>query len=930
LELNAQDLSIQNAAVSRLQQQELHEEQDVDNLTYWKEQLASTSSVLALPTDRLRSSIQTYQNDRQNFALSRCLSKALKAISQQEGVTLFMTLLAAFQTLLFRYSGQDDICVGSRIISHRRTEIEESSGFFVNTLLLRTDLSGNPTFRELLGYVRKITLEAYAHRDLPFEKLVEELHWEHNLSHSPLCQVMFILQDASAPSMELPDMAISAAEIFDGLAKFDLLLYVAGGREEITGYLEYDTGLFDAVTITKMLGHLQTLLAGIVTDPNQQISALLLLNEVERHQLLVEWNATSADYPRNTCIHQIFEAQVERTPDAIAVLYEGTKLTYRELNQRANQLAHHLQRLGVGPEVLVALCIERSLQMVVGLLGILKAGGAYVPLDPAYPKERLSFMLEDTQIPILASQEGLRESLPKCGMKVVYLDTDWEAIARESVSNPSSEVTAGNLVYVIYTSGSTGKPKGILVTHQNLVHSTCARMTYYRNPVKGFLLLSSFAFDSSVAGIFWTLCQGGMLVLPQQDLEQDSSRVAGVIADNHISHVLSIPSLYSLLLAQAKTQQLESLQVVIVAGESCPRELPDRHHSLLPRTALFNEYGPTEGTVWSSVYEFRFQGLGTTVTIGRPIANTQIYLLDRYLQPVPIGVPGELYIGGAGLARGYLNRPDLTEEKFIPHPFSSEPGARLYKTGDLARYLPDGNIEFLGRLDHQVKLRGYRIELGEIEAVLSQHPAVQEVVVMPREDVPDDKRLVAYVVPQREQNPTSSELRRLVQKRLPDYMVPSAFVLLEALPLNANGKIDRRSLPAPERVRTELDENYAAPILPIHQQLTQIWEELLDVRPIGIRDNFFDLGGHSLLAARLVSRIEQDWGKKIPLDILLDDATIERLAIVIEQPVEAAFVNSLQAFSTEVKVQSSRSNKGFFERIAGVMHRRASRASTSE
>lgn len=857
-----------------------------DHLAYWKQRLAGAPTALELPTDRPRPPVPTYRGSMRPFALSKRLTDAIKALSRQEEVTLFMALLAAFDTLLYRYTGQDDLLIGTSIVG----ENQGLMGFFHNTLALRADLSGNPTFRELLVRVREVIGSAFAHEDVPFEYLVKELQPELNLGQNQLFQVKLTLEPA------LPVLSsgwtLTQKDGETDTAKFDLALELDDRPEGLTGRFKYSTDLFDAATIDRMVGHWQTLLEGIAADPERRLSELPLLRETERHQLLVEWNATSAEYPRNMCIHQIFEAQVERTPDAVAVLCEGAQLTYRELNQRANQLAHHLQRLGVGPEVLVGLCVERSLEMVVGLLGILKAGGAYVPLDPAYPKERLAFMLEDTQIPVLAMQERLQESLPKHGAKVVYLDTAWEAIAQESASNPIGEVTAGNLVYVIYTSGSTGKPKGVLVTHQNLVHSTCARMTYYRTPVAGFLLLSSFAFDSSVAGIFWTLCQGGMLVLPQKDLEQDPSQIAGVIAHNHVSHVLSIPSLYSLLLTRAKPQQLESLQVVIVAGESCPRELPDRHHALLPRTALFNEYGPTEGTVWSSVYEFRFQGLGTTVPIGRPIANTQIYLLDRHLQPVPIGVPGELYIGGAGLARGYLHLPGLTAEKFVLHPFSSEPGARLYKTGDLARYLPDGNIEFLGRLDHQVKLRGYRIELGEIEAVLSQHPAVQEVVVVPREDGPGDKRLVAYVVPQREQNPTSSELRRLAQERLPDYMVPSAFVLLEALPLMPNGKIDRRALPAPGRSRPQMDNTFVAPTLLIHQQLTEIWEDLLDTRPIGIHDNFFELGGHSLLAVRLVDRIEQVWGRKIALTTLLDGPTIERLAYDLTQSEDADRVSA--------------------------------------
>ncbi len=633
--------------------------------------------------------------------------------------------------------------------------------------------------------------------------------------------------------------------------------------------------MFDAVTIARMAGHWQTLLEGIVADPKQRLSDLPLLTEADRQQLLVEWNDTRRAYPRDQCIHELFEGQVERTPDAVAVVFENSQLTYRELNQRANQLARHLQALGVGPEVLVGICMERSLEMMIALLGTLKAGGAYVPLDPTYPRDRLAFMLQDAQVPVLLTQRRLLEGLPEHKAQVVCLDADWEAIAQESAVNTIREVMADNLVYVIYTSGSTGKPKGVLVTQQNLVHSTCARTSYYRSSVKSFLLLSPFAYDSSAAGIFWTLCQGGMLVLPGQGLERDPLQIAEVIAHNQVSHVLSVPSLYRELLAQAIPQQLVSLQTVIVAGESCPGELAERHQALLPHTALFNEYGPTEGTVWSSVYEILAQELSTRIPIGRPIANTQVYLLDRHLHPVPIGVQGELYIGGDGLARGYLNRPGLTAERFMRHPFSDDPHARLYRTGDLARYLPDGNLEFLGRIDQQVKIRGFRIEPGEIEAVLSHHPAVREAVVVAREDTPGDKHLIAYVVFHEELAAAVADLRDHVLKALPAYMMPSAFVLLEALPLMPNGKVDRRRLPAPDPVRLTMRETFVAPASMVHHQLVQIWEELLDMRPIGLRDNFFYLGGHSLLATRLVARIEQVCGKKIPLATLFARPTIE-------------------------------------------------------
>jgi amino acid adenylation domain-containing protein len=871
-------------------------------MAYWKQQLAGAPTVLELPTDRPRPTVPTRCGSIYLFTLSKHLTDALKTLSHREGVTLYMTLLATFNTLLHRYTGQDDIVIGSPIAGRNRVETEALIGFFVNTLALRTDLSGNPTFCQLLGRVREVSLEAQAHQDVPFEYLVKALQPERNPGQNPLFQVLLSLQ----PSLSGHPSGWTLNHT--GTSKFDLSLICEDRPEGLIGWFEYSSDLFDTTTIARMAEHWQTLLEGIVADPKQRLSDLPLLTEAEQQQLLVEWNDTQRAYPRDQCIHELFEEQVERTPDAVAVVFENSQLTYRELNQRANQLARHLQALGVGSEVLVGICMERSLEMMIALLGTLKAGGAYIPLDPAYPRDRLAFMLQDAQVPVLLTQQRLLKGLPEHRAQEVCLDADWGAIAQESAANPSSEARADNLVYVIYTSGSTGKPKGVMVTQQNLVHSTCARMSYYRSPVKSFLLLSPFAYDSSVAGIFWTLCQGGRLVLAGQRPEQDPFQIAEVIAHHQVSHVLSVPSLYRLLLAQVAPQQLVSLQTVIVAGESCPRELADRHQALLPHTALFNEYGPTEAAVWSSVYEIRLQELSTRVPIGRPIANTQVYLLDRHLHPVPIGVQGELYIGGDGLARGYLNRPELTAERFIRHPFSNDPHARLYRTGDLARYLPDGNLEFLGRIDQQVKIRGFRIEPGEIEAVLSHHPAVREAVVVAREDTPGNKRLIAHVVFHEEQAATVADLQDHVLKALPAYMMPSAFVLLEALPLMPNGKVDRRRLAAPDLVRLTMRETFVAPTLLVQQQLVQIWEELLDVRPIGIRDNFFYLGGHSLLATRLVARIEQVCGKKIPLATLFAGPTIEDLANALQTEAEEGRSSRAHV----VAVQASGSKPPFF------------------
>jgi len=743
------ELPIQYADFAHWQRQWLQGEVLAAHLAYWRQQLAGAPPVLELPTDRPRPAVQTFRGATQLLALPKPLSQKLKALSQRWGVTLFMTLLAAFQTLLYRYTGQSDICVGTPIANRNRSEIEDLIGFFVNMLVLHTDLSGNPSFQELLGRVREVALGAYAHQDLPFEQLVEALQPERSLSHQPLFQVMFVVHDASMTTLELPGLTLSSLEMDSETAKSDLTLSIADGEQGLMGSLEYNTDLFETATITRMLGHFQTLLEGIVANPDQRLSDLPLLTPAERHTLLVEWNDTQVDYPKDVCIHQLFEAQVDRTPDAIAVVFEDKQLTYRELNRRANQVAHHLRSLGVGPDTLVGICVERSLEMVVGLLGILKAGGAYVPLDPAYPQERLAFMLEDSQVPVLLTQQRLVEKLPEHQACILCLDTDWELIAQESKENPLSGVRAENLVYTIYTSGSTGTPKGVLIAHQALVnHSITAAKAYQLQPDDRILQFASISFDVAAEEMFPSWLSGSTVVIrPEQllvlanflqFLEQEKLTVLNLPTSywyewvSELSHsAAKLPPTLRLVIVgteQALPEQLALWQKLV--GDSASAD------SFASRVRWINAYGLTEATIGATIYEpvtCQENQQISCVPIGRPIANTLIYLLDQHLNPTPVGVPGELHISGVGLARGYLNRPELTAEKFIPNPFSQEPGARLYKTGDLARYLPNGNIEFLGRIDHQVKLRGFRIELGEIEAVLKQHPAVQEAVVLVKE-----------------------------------------------------------------------------------------------------------------------------------------------------------------------------------------------------
>jgi len=846
-----------------------------EQVAYWRQHLGNDLPVLELPIDRPRPVAQSFRGAHRSFVLSGDLTESLKALSRREGVTLFVTLLAAFKTLLYRYTGQEDTIVGSPIAGRNRSEIEGLIGFFVNTLVLRTDLSGAPTFRELLGRVREVTLEAHAHQDLPFEKLVEVLQPERDLSHNPLFQVMFAFQNAPMEALVLPGLTVVPLEVESKAAQFDVTLSMEETGQGLKGVVEYNTDLFDGVTIERMIGHFETLLEGVVVNPEQRLWELPLLTEAEHHRLLVEWNDTRAEYPQDKCIHQLFEEQVERTPGAVAVVFEGEQLTYAELNRQANQLAHYLQKLGVETEVLAGICVERSLEMVVGLLGILKAGGAYVPLDPAYPKERLAFMLEDTQAPVLLTQERLVEGLPEHEARVVCLDADWEAIAGESTENPDSGVTVDNLAYVIYTSGSTGRPKGVLLAHRGLSIVSGAQIrTFGLGPGDRVLQFASLSFDAATFEIFMALRVGVTLCLGTQESLLPGPTLIEMLQDLGVTIVTLTPS----ALASLPIEGLPDLHTITVAGEACSADLVARWAE---GRRFFNLYGPTEATIWTTAAEC-VDG-SHKPPIGHPVDNTEIYLLDTYLHPVPVGVPGELHIGGVGLARGYLNRPGLTAQKFIPNPFSDRPGARLYKTGDLARYLPDGNIEFLGRIDHQVKIRGFRIELGEIEAVLGQYPAVRETVVLAREDTPGDKRLVAYVVPRDEQIPVISELRRFLKEKLPDYMVPSTFVTLDVLPLTPNGKVDRRALPAPDAAGLERETVFVAPRTPIEEELAQMWRDILGIEQVGIHDSFFDLGGHSLLATQVVSRVREVYHVEMPVRSLFEAATVANLATTVEQ-----------------------------------------------
>lgn len=868
---------IQYADYTYWQRQWLQNDVITTQLNYWKQQLADAPPVIKLPTDRPRSAIQTFRSSIERFKLGYDLTSKLKTLSQKSGASLFMTLQAAFVTLLSRYTNQKDIVIGSPITNRNRPALESLIGFFVNTLVLRTRLENNPTFRELLAQVRQVALNAYSHQDVPFDQLVEFLQPQRHLSHSPLFQVMFVLQNSPVEKLELPGLSVTQIELDRPTAgaTFDLTLSMQEIGSELRGAFEYNANLFDADTIARMVGHFQTLVEAIATNPDECVGQLPLLSAAEQHQLLIEWNHTQTHYPHQ-CIHQLFEEQVKKTPDAVAVGFGNQQLTYRELNTRANQLAHYLQKLGVGKETLVGICLERSPNIIVAMLGILKAGGAYLPLDPTYPSDRLVFMLQDAQTFLLLTQQQLYGQLTT--VEQICLDSDWSVICQESQQNLKCNTTADNLAHVIYTSGSTGQPKGVMVPHRGVVR--LVRNTDYIDlqPKDVIAQASNTSFDAATFEIWGALLNGAKVAILERETVLSPRDFASSLQTEEVTTLFITTALFNQMIQEVPLA-FASLRYLLFGGEAVDTR---RVRQLLAAGApqkLLHVYGPTENTTFSTWYHIQqIEPKAETVPIGRAIANTQIYILDEYLQPVPIGVPGELHIGGVGLARGYLNRPELTAKKFIPHPFQAN--CKLYKTGDLARYLPDGNIEFLGRIDNQVKIRGFRIEPGEIETVLSQHPQVQQAVVTVREDAPGNKYLTAYVVGKTE-TLTSSELRQFLKPQLPEYMMPSAFVMLKTLPLTPNGKVDRRVLPKPEITNSELEAAFVAPRTCQEEKLAEIWCTVLHREKVGIYDNFFELGGHSLLLTSVISRIRESFAIELPLRSLFAAPTIAALSQVL-------------------------------------------------
>ncbi len=879
------DLPMQYGDFARWQRQTLQGARLEEILDYWKTQLRDVPPLLELPTDRPRTAMQSFTGTQMPFGLSPELSDSLRALSRQEDVTLFMLLLAAFKVVLWRYSGQENIVVATPVAGRDRSEIEGLIGFFVNTLVLHTDVSGNPTFRELLKRVREVALGAYAHQDLPFEKLVEEIRPERDTSQNPLFQVMFTLQNVSAPTMETAPvqsagLTMTRIDADSVTSQFDLTLGLIDRETDLVLWIEYNTHLFNRDRIERMAGHLRSLLAAVVENADLRLSELPLLAETERQQLLSEWNHTAQTDSRDKCIHQLFEQQVETTPDAVAVLFGNESMSYRDLNVRANKLANHLREQGVGPEVRVGLLAERSFDMIAGILAIVKAGGAYVPIDPAYPADRMSFILSDANIPILLAQRHLAEKPGPHSAQMIFIGEAGPEDAHNAVNTAYPESNA----VILYTSGSTGKPKGVVVQHRSLVNYVESAIASYELTAGDRVLqFASIGFDTSAEEIFCSLSCGAALVLRTEDMLDSTTHFLERCREAGVS-MLTLPTAYwhqlTASMSDSDWELAGNVRLWIGGGESMlPQNVQEWQRRLGKRVRLINSYGPTEATIACTGYEVTEAEDLSQVPIGRPLTNAEVYILDKYLQPVPAGVYGELCIGGAGLTRGYLNRPRSTAEKFIPNPFNGT-GERLYRTGDVARFLSDGNLEYFGRSDQQVKIRGFRIEIGEIEAVLGRHPALRESAVVVRE-IGSEKRLVAYVVPHASPGPSTSELREFMKAQVPEYMVPSIFTMLERLPLTPSGKINRKALPAPDQSRPELAAKMVPPRNEVEQTLAEIWQSVLGLEKVGIYDSFFELGGDSILSIQVVSRASQKGLRLTPKQIFLNQ-TIAELALVVE------------------------------------------------
>ncbi len=847
---------------------------DQGAMAYWSRKLAAPLPVLNLPTDHPRPAQASTRGKRRTLAWDGETAASLQAFCEGEGVGVDVALPALLQTLLFHYTRQEEMVIGSTL----------PGGAGGDLVVLRTDLAGAPTFRQLLQRVGTVVREAQANQPAPFDKLVDLLQPERDPARLPFFQVLFAAHRDQPANGRAAHTA--SGQIEPVTVRVDLALEAFASADGVAVQIDYSADLFEDATIARLFGHLTTLLHAVLQDADTHVDRLPLLTAAERRQVLFEFNDTAVPYPQDVCIHQLIEAQVERTPDAVALVFGGQQLTYAQMNRRANQLAHYLQTAGVGPDVLVGVCMERSLEMVIALLGIHKAGGAYVPLDPAYPKERLGFVIADAAAPVVLTQAHLAANLPAAAARIVCLDSDWPTLSRYVDDNPVSAVQAHNRAYVIYTSGSTGQPKGAMNAHRGVVNRLLWMQDMYRLQADDTVLQKTpFSFDVSVWEFFWPLLCGARMVIAKPEGHKDPNYLSELIWEQQITTLHFVPSMLNAFLSAESVRPCDSVRRVICSGEALTAELQQRFFAQWQHAELHNLYGPTEAAVDVTYWECKRDSTLPIVPIGRPVANTQMYVLDPHLQPVPVGVPGELHIGGVQVGLGYLNRPELTAEKFIADPYSS---GRLYKTGDLARWLPDGNIDFLGRIDFQVKIHGFRIELGEIEAALESHPAVRQAVVMARERAPGDLQLVAYLALAESATVgakvTVAELRSYLKERLPEYMTPSAFVIVDEFPLTSSGKVNRKALPPPTEAALGASTHYVAPRSNIERQVADIWQTVLGVERVGVTDNFFDLGGHSLLIIRVHDQLRRSLAADLTIAEMFQYPTVEALAARIQRP----------------------------------------------
>lgn len=868
---------------------------------YWINLLGRGNSLLALPIDRSRPSLQSTDGDWLDVVIPGEKRDGLQAIGRPMGATLFMTLLAAFAVLLFRYTGQNPVRIGTTTAGRTRRETEGLIGLFVNSLVVQADFTDKPTFRQIVARIREASLDAYGHQDVPFERLVELMNIPRNLAYHPIFQVGFELE-SDAEILSLPGAHIEELPANNRTSKLDLTLFLKDEPRGLRGYFEYSTAIFDPGTIERLHAHLQAVLEAVTARPDIPVDAIPLLSTQERDTILNAWNATDWQPPHRMAISEMFEQTARQRPDAVAVQCGSQIVNYQELNRWSDQLARFLESIGVGPEVRVGIFLERGPGWIASELAVLKAGGAFVPLDPSHPDDRIHSQIAHSETAHVLTSSELEHRLPDRA-RTVRVDAfrSRREPAEIPATHSASRAARNRLAYVLYTSGTTGRPKGVMVSEESLSLSTLARLRYYQRHPGRFLMVYPFAFDSSIAGIYWTLCvAGGTLVIADEREYRDVSRVAGLLGEMQITHLDCVPTLYAALLDEAGDAHLRSLQVVVVGGEACPQSVVAKHRERLPNVELHNEYGPTESTVWCSVQQFAARE-AAVVTVGKPIANAQVYILDSTLEPVPPGLVGEIYVAGIGLARGYLADPESTAAAFLPNPFSKMAGARLYRTGDTGRYRADGTIEYIGRADHQVKIRGFRVELGEIESVLRSYPGVKNAVVDAL-DNSGESQLVAYFVTS-SADVTGTRLKDFVRSRLPEYMVPVAFVALERMPVSPNGKVDRAALP---RERVFEPRDVVLPRTPLEQQIADIFALLLGVQRVGVHESFFDLGGHSLLAAKLLSRIDNTVGVKLSLQRVFEAPTVEGLACAILESQMTSDPENLERILKELDQRSGK------------------------